>query len=64
MERPLEFGIAKAGAREIVLGETSGEATGSSCDVATGTKSAVTTPDDNMVMATLAVVGAVAIHER
>ena len=64
MERPLEFGIAKAGAREMVLGETSDEATGLSCDAATNTKFAVTTPDNDMVMAALAVVGAVAIHER
>ena len=64
VERPLEFGMAKACAREMVLGETSDEATGSSCDVATNTKFAVTTPDDDMVMAALAVVGAVAIHER
>ena len=33
VERPLEFGMAKAGAREMVLGETSDDATGSSRDV-------------------------------
>ena len=55
---------SKACAREMVLGETSDEATGSSCDVATNTKFAVTTPDDDMAMAALAVVGAVAIHKR
>ena len=65
VERPLEFGIAKAGAREMVLGETSDEATGSSGDVArTNTKFGVTTQNDDMVMAALAVVGAVAIHKR